>query len=100
RSRQKEDVGEHQHDGDENQEDNHRVGNAVAAPFDRVENFLHRGLRRFDLRDFSRLAHDGSPSGAYQTRVHSGNSQGTRITQTIRTITENGTPMRTKSPNV
>ena len=31
---------------------------------------------------------------------HSGSNQGTRITQTIRTMMENGTPMRTKSPNV
>ena len=30
----------------------------------------------------------------------SGSNQGTRITQTIRTMMENGTPMRTKSPNV
>ena len=31
---------------------------------------------------------------------HNGSNQGTRITQTIRTMMENGTPMRTKSPNV
>lgn len=31
---------------------------------------------------------------------HSGSNQGTRITQTIKTMMENGTPIRTKSPNV
>src|SRR5262249_13747728 len=38
--------------------------------------------------------------GASGTDSHSGSSQGTRRTQTIRTIAENGTPTRTKSPNV
>ena len=31
---------------------------------------------------------------------HSGSSQGTMMTQTIRTMMDNGTPTRTKSPNV
>jgi hypothetical protein len=31
---------------------------------------------------------------------HGGSSHGTKMTQTIKTMMENGTPTRTKSPNV